>query len=94
MFCFIINRETLFSFRAAEKGLNYTVRADTSVPPLLCFDALRFRQVGVNLAGNAIKFCCEGSVSITIITDPPMQDSSVQLRIEVRTPASAFPRRT
>jgi signal transduction histidine kinase len=80
---FVSNLETLFSFRAAEKGLVYTVRADPSVPPLLSFDALRLRQVLVNLAGNAIKFCREGSVTVTLSADPATEDGSVRLRIEV-----------
>ena len=63
---FADNLETLFSFRAQEKGLEFRIRLDPSVPPLLSFDALRFRQVLVNLIGNAVKFTREGHVHATL----------------------------
>jgi len=61
--------ETLFSFRAREKGLDYSVRLDPTVPAYLSFDALRLRQVLVNLIGNAVKFTREGHVHVTVRAD-------------------------
>jgi signal transduction histidine kinase/CheY-like chemotaxis protein len=59
---FADNLETLFSFRAQEKGLGFRVSLDPSVPAFLTFDALRFRQILVNLIGNAVKFTRRGHV--------------------------------
>ncbi|BCU77136.1 CHASE3 domain-containing protein [Luteolibacter sp. LG18] len=60
------NLAMLFSFRASEKGLEYRVEIDPSVPPALGFDPLRVRQVLLNLVGNAMKFTREGSVVVKI----------------------------
>lgn len=74
---------TLFSFRAAEKGLQYSVDVDPSVPALLIFDDMRLRQVLVNLIGNAIKFTREGAITAVIRADAIAVDDSVMLHIEV-----------
>ena len=80
---FAENLKTLFSFRAAEKGLQYSVQVTPSVPPWLTFDALRLRQVLVNLIGNAIKFSNEGTVTVLIGADAIMQDDTLMLHVEV-----------
>jgi len=61
---FLESIETLFSFRALEKGLEFKVQKDASVPEYLMFDALRIRQILINLVGNALKFTREGSVQV------------------------------
>ncbi|MES2658098.1 MAG: CHASE3 domain-containing protein [Verrucomicrobiota bacterium] len=80
---FAENLKTLFSFRAEEKGLEYSVRIDPQVPPQLSFDALRLRQVLVNLVGNAIKFTREGSVDVVLRTDAASDGDPIMLHIEV-----------
>jgi signal transduction histidine kinase/ActR/RegA family two-component response regulator len=67
---FIENLETLFSFRAQEKGLDYSIHAHVTLPRYLSFDALRLRQVLVNLIGNAIKFTRTGQVSVGVSAKP------------------------
>ena len=75
--------ETLFSLRATEKGLAYSVELDASVPPLLTFDALRVRQILVNLIGNALKFTQQGYVRVRVSVSERPNDSRVSLNFEV-----------
>jgi signal transduction histidine kinase/ActR/RegA family two-component response regulator len=80
---FAENLQTLFSFRAAEKGLHYEFVIDPKTPPRLTFDALRLRQILVNLVGNAIKFTREGSVTVSLRADPVAGADTVMLHIDV-----------
>lgn len=80
---FTDNLETLFSFRAHEKGLDYSVQLDPAVPPFLFFDALRLRQVLVNLIGNAVKFTRQGGVEVRVKTGSSPIPDEVMLEIEV-----------
>jgi signal transduction histidine kinase len=55
-----------FSSRACEKGLDLAVDIKPDVPKRLVGDALRLRQVLVNLVGNAVKFTDSGSVLLSV----------------------------
>ncbi len=56
----------LLSVRAGEKALELTCHVAADVPDVLCGDALRLRQVIVNLAGNALKFTERGEVTVRV----------------------------
>jgi PAS domain S-box-containing protein len=49
--------------RAHEKGLNFSVSADISVPSVAEFDPKLLRQILLNLLSNAIKFTQQGEVA-------------------------------
>ena len=56
----------LFSFQAQDKGIGLLVEIDPAVPPYLLGDALRIRQVLINLVGNALKFTEHGEVRVAV----------------------------
>ncbi len=60
----------LLSAVASEKGLALSCRLDPVVPRYLVGDDTRFRQVLMNLVGNAIKFTDRGSVVIDVSATP------------------------
>jgi signal transduction histidine kinase len=54
------------ALRAHQKGLRLTTQVHPEVPARLTGDPGRFRQIMVNLIGNAIKFTEEGEISIEV----------------------------
>jgi PAS domain S-box-containing protein len=68
--------------RAMEKGLGFEVRIDNPVPMLIQTDPLRFRQILVNLLGNAIKFTESGKIEMRIV-DEGAGGSNIVLRVDV-----------
>ncbi|WP_119388755.1 response regulator [Taklimakanibacter lacteus] len=65
----------LLAPRAHAKGIEITCSAAPGLPPRILVDELRFRQILLNLAGNAIKFTEAGGVAITLSTGPCDGDS-------------------
>ncbi len=55
---------SVMTLQAEKKGIALRVSVDPAIPALLVGDPHRFRQVLVNLVGNAIKFTAHGSVSL------------------------------
>ena len=55
---------------AKEKGIELKLKANNNVPIIVSGDATRYRQILINLTGNAIKFTDKGSVSVILdLTD-------------------------
>ncbi|MCC8967293.1 PAS domain S-box protein [Bradyrhizobium sp. Pear76] len=51
---------------ASKKHLELTVETDRRIPPYVCGDESRLRQVLLNLLNNAIKFTPSGHVALTV----------------------------
>ncbi|XPF93106.1 response regulator [Colwellia sp. RE-S-Sl-9] len=63
---FIIDLYALMSVTAQDKGIVLKINAKTPLPLHINADAIRLRQVFINLIHNAIKFTDKGSVTVDI----------------------------
>lgn len=52
--------------KAKEKGLEFRLHIDPSIPSMLCGDEVRIKQVLINLLNNAVKYTSEGSVTLSV----------------------------
>ncbi|MDY6965432.1 MAG: PAS domain S-box protein [Halobacteriota archaeon] len=71
------------SYRAHKKGIELLLDVDCEVPIYLVGDPTKFRQVIVNLIGNAIKFTEEGEIELSIMATKETSES-VSLHVSVR----------
>jgi|GEM_PF-4127642 len=72
----------LMAPRAIEKGIDFDVYVDPTVPAHLKGDPSRVRQIVTNLLGNAIKFTERGSVDVAVRSNG-IEDGSACLAIVV-----------
>jgi PAS domain S-box-containing protein len=73
---------------AGEKGLDLAARVDPAVPAGVIGDALRVRQVLVNLLGNAVKFTSHGEISLEVSVEAGTRDG---VRFSVRDTGIGIP---
>ena len=52
--------------KAKQKGLDFRLQVDSSIPSMLCGDEVRVKQVLINLLNNAVKYTSEGSVKLSV----------------------------
>ncbi len=58
--------DDLFRLQAEQKGLAFALTVAPNVPAAVYGDAMRLRQILVNLTGNAIKFTEQGHVDVDV----------------------------
>ncbi len=85
----------LFSQQASSKGITLDAKVSHHVPRMARGDAMRLRQILVNLVGNAVKFTHQGGItlfvdaveSLTVDGAPPHHDNAwgnpMELRVSV-----------
>jgi CheY-like chemotaxis protein len=73
----------LFAGQAAEKGLELVCASPAVAVPEVLVDVVRFRQVVLNLIGNAVKFTDSGHVQVSLTAGISGQDGIVHVALRV-----------
>ncbi len=75
--------EAILSMQAQSKHVALMSTIDPALPPVVRGDALRFRQVLINLAGNAVKFTDSGSVTVAAVAEGGAAENELHVRFSV-----------
>jgi len=70
--------------KAKEKGIEFSLNIDKTVPLVLKLDGVRVRQILYNLVGNAFKFTEEGEIKISVYASVSSNNEKVDLTISVK----------
>jgi PAS domain S-box-containing protein len=85
----------MLTLRAEQKELQFDWQINDDVPDNLVGDPLRFQQVLINLAGNAIKFTLKGKIDVRIRRETDARydrpDADVVLHCSVRDTGIGIP---
>lgn len=86
--------EDMFVAAAAEKGVQFTIVVNASVPAFFIGDSLRVAQILINLGNNALKFTqlgaitiqfnCAGSYGATCVLEVRVQDTGIGIAPETQ----------
>lgn len=81
----------IFGTRATKLGLDLIYDIAENVPMQIVGDALRLRQVLINLIGNAIKFTEHGEVCVFVQLEKQKSDGKLQIRFDVKDTGIGIP---
>ncbi|MCP4713730.1 MAG: response regulator, partial [Deltaproteobacteria bacterium] len=76
--------KTLMAIETDKKGLKLTLQIDPGVKRFITVDAIKLRQVLINLIGNAIKFTEKGAIDLRIECTQHDSSQPVQIKFEVK----------
>jgi CheY-like chemotaxis protein len=71
----------IIGMRAAEKGVEFIVEIDPSIPAMLIGDEGRIKQILINLLGNAVKYTRRGHVALKIVAHSSEGDVRLQCSV-------------
>ena len=80
----------IIAAQAATKNVEFVVSIMPEVPPAVRGDPHHLRQILINLAGNAVKFTEQGSVTLHVATQEET-DTKVRLKFSVRDTGIGIP---
>lgn len=81
---FVINDIiNLISLKIKEKGLRFKLNMSKDIPIFLHGDALRIKQVIINIMNNAVKYTQEGSITLCVEWEK-LDKESIQLIFEIK----------
>jgi CheY-like chemotaxis protein len=81
----------LFHEKVAQSGLRLLYRIDLDVPPQIVGDALRLRQILMNLISNAVKFTHQGEIFLGVHVLRTEKTGFLELAFEVRDTGIGIP---
>ncbi len=64
----------IFSLQTSEKQLEFITEISSDIPDTLLLDEVRFRQIIINLVGNAVKFTEKGHIKLSAKAIPRDKD--------------------
>ncbi len=73
----------IFRHRITDKGINFEVMVDASLPESLLLDETRLRQIIINLIGNAVKFTEKGFINLSVRVMEKVSDSQSRVTLEI-----------
>jgi signal transduction histidine kinase/CheY-like chemotaxis protein len=84
----------IFSHKIMEKNLEMEIVIDPELPEVILLDEVRFRQILLNLVGNAVKFTHSGSIRLNCRAEYPKGESSscLDLKVSVTDTGIGIPR--
>ena len=74
----------LVQLKAHEKGLRIEVQVDPRIPSHFLGDSHRFRQIAINLLGNAVKFTEQGRIGVALTGEAIVPEAARQDRAQVQ----------
>ena len=72
--------EMAVTLKAKEKGIRFTIVPQFPLPARIVTDPTRFKQILLNLVGNAVKFTAAGEVTLAVSFDAATQTISCAVR--------------
>lgn len=79
----VLDIKSTFQHTIEEKGLNFKITTEKSVPEYILMDELRFYQIIYNLVSNAIKFTNKGFIHIFAFSSAAEHEDEINLIISI-----------
>ncbi len=74
----------IITYQAQKKGLEVLLNIAADLPRFIWADAVRLKQIMVNLLGNAVKFTSKGEIELKVEALSDLRNEMVIFRFEVR----------